>query len=149
MSLSAIITIVITLASAEIGGAAQPVPMFPGAGTAITIDEGIVLDLDEVGYAVLDTFDGEYSIENVLYFGNFGVRDIENPFTRVTFANITGAEVFGFDDMTVGSLAQAVNGGVGPSPTIKIPEPSSWLLLGTGVVGFVVVRRFGWSYPFR
>ena len=62
---------------------------------------------------------------SVLYFG---VIDTENPFTTVTFLNSGGqTDLFGFDDVTVGSLAQ-VN---------EAPEPGTLGLIATGLLGLM------------
>lgn len=65
----------------------------------------------------------------VLYFG---LIDTANPFTRITFGNTaSGTDFFGFDDMTVGSIAQVQ----------PIPEPATMFLLGTGLAGVAMKAR--------
>ena len=62
----------------------------------------------------------------------FGVVDVSNPFTKVTFGTTTGVDIFGFDDFTVGSPSQVV------------PEPSTLSLLSSALVmfgGLTVWRR--------
>lgn len=56
-----------------------------------------------------------------------------NEFDRVDFIGTDASDVFGFDDMTVGSLQQ-VN---------TVPEPSTYVLMasGLGMVGFFARRR--------
>ncbi|MET0382069.1 MAG: PEP-CTERM sorting domain-containing protein [Burkholderiaceae bacterium] len=68
---------------------------------------------------------------SVLYFGFYDTTD---TYTSISFNDSTTADVFGFDDFSIGSNKQVV-------PTI--PEPSSWLLmaLGLAAVGFVARRR--------
>lgn len=69
---------------------------------------------------------------SVLYYG---IIDKDNPFTSVTFGNTAaGVDYFGFDDMTIGSPTQVII----PPP---IPEPSTLLLLGSGLSG---LAYFGW-----
>jgi len=69
---------------------------------------------------------------SALYFGFY---DTTNTFTSITFNNGGGGgvDVFGFDDFTIGTLAQ-----VAPSST---PEPSSLILLGTGALGMIGAAR--------
>ena len=64
----------------------------------------------------------------------FGVIDTANPFTGVQFSTNTGADVFGFDDMTVGDVGQVQS---------AIPEPATWamLIMGFGLVGGALRRR--------
>ncbi len=76
---------------------------------------------------------------SVLYFG---VIDTENPFTSLTFGNTAvGFDSFGFDDMTIGSLAQVVTSPPSPPPVPEIPEPSTGLLMATGVAGLRMLQR--------
>lgn len=52
----------------------------------------------------------------------WGIIDKDSPFTTVFFSNTAaGSDVFGFDNMTIGSPAQIV------------PEPGSYALLGLGL----------------
>lgn len=76
---------------------------------------------------------------SVLYFG---VIDTENPFTSLTFGNTAvGFDSFGFDDMTIGSLAQVVTSPPPPQSVPEIPEPSTGLLMATGVAGLRMLQR--------
>jgi hypothetical protein len=60
----------------------------------------------------------------VIFYGRI---DASNPFDSVEFTSSSG-EVFAFDQMTIGSVAQVV-----PS---TVPEPISMTLLGTGLLGW-------------
>lgn len=63
----------------------------------------------------------------VLYFG---IINTANPFTEITFGNTnSGIDFFGFDDMTVGTVAQV---------TEPVPEP---MTLGLGLAGFAAALR--------
>ncbi|MDF1501439.1 PEP-CTERM sorting domain-containing protein [Roseisolibacter sp. H3M3-2] len=68
---------------------------------------------------------------NLLFFG---LIDAANPFTSVQFRSTGSGDVFGFDDMTIGTAGQV---------TSTVPEPSTYALLGTGlaVLGAVGRRR--------
>lgn len=62
----------------------------------------------------------------------FGIIDTANPFTTVSFFNSGAqADIFAFDDLTVGSLAQ-VN---------EMPEPGTLGLLATGLLGLLGYGR--------
>lgn len=71
---------------------------------------------------------------SALYFGFY---DMTNPFTSITFNNTGsgGVDVFGFDDFTIGTLAQI-------TPVTTTPEPSSFLLIGTGMSVLLSMRRY-------
>lgn len=66
---------------------------------------------------------------SVLFFG-IVAEDGDEEFTQASFLTSTGSgDVFGFDDMTVGSRAQVVS------------EPATLATLGLGVAGLTVFRR--------
>jgi hypothetical protein len=65
---------------------------------------------------------------SVLYFGFFDTGD---TYTSIAFTNNSSVDNFGFDNFSVGTLAQVV-------PT---PEPASLVMLGSAVAGLVMARR--------
>lgn len=68
---------------------------------------------------------------SVLYYG---LIDSDHAFTKVSFVNNgSGADVFGFDDLTIGNLEQV--------QLVPNPEPGSIALFTTGLIGLV---GYGW-----
>ena len=68
---------------------------------------------------------------SVIYLGVIE-NDPTLQFTSVSFGNIgSSVDNFGFDDMTIGSLEQVQ----------PVPEPSTILLVGTGLIGIIGFGR--------
>jgi len=70
---------------------------------------------------------------SALYFG-FYENDINMAFTSITFQNTLSSDWFGFDDMTIGTYGQVV-------PNNPVPEPSTILLMGLGLLGLMGFSR--------
>ena len=70
----------------------------------------------------------------------YGFIDFDNAFDEVIFGNSSGdADFFGFDDFTIGTLAQ-----VKPpedSGTSPVPEPSTIFLVSFGLIGLGALKR--------
>ena len=74
---------------------------------------------------------------NVIYFAFI---DYDNPFDRIEFNNTAiGADVFGFDDFTIGTLAQVKP--LEDSGTSPVPEPSTIFLVSFGLIGLGALKR--------
>lgn len=70
----------------------------------------------------------------------WGLIDTSNPFTYIFFGNTgSGTDYFGFDDMTIGTVAQVC--GQPGGPPCPTPEPASAALLGLGLAALMAVRR--------
>ena len=71
----------------------------------------------------------------------WGLIDSVNLFTSIQFGSTSsGADVFGFDDMTIGSVSQ-VCGQFGNPACPSVPESASIALMGLGLLGLVGLRR--------
>ena len=66
---------------------------------------------------------------SALYYGFY---DTAATYTAISFAG-AGADIFGFDDFSIGTRAQVV-------PT-AVPEPAGWAILGMGLLGMGMIRR--------
>ena len=115
-----------------------PVSAFGFYGTDVG-DFGGVLSLALAGASPTTlivpatTGSGGSTTGSVLYYGFY---DTTNSFTSITFNNSGsgGVDVFGFDDFTIGTLQQV-------TPVAVTPEPTSLLLLSTGIGAILSVRR--------
>lgn len=91
------------------------------------------------GLTLVDTWSPAHGFGNPSNEGNlnfFGYINTANPFNQIRFTSTGGGQdVWGFDDMTIGSVAQVV-----PDPSV-VPEPATMTLLATGLAGMVAARR--------
>ena len=62
-------------------------------------------------------------------------------FTKVAFLGTSSDDIFGFDDMTIGSIAQVNPPTPVPVPPTTVPEPSTVLLLSGGLAAVMVAAR--------
>jgi hypothetical protein len=69
---------------------------------------------------------------SLLYAGFIDTRG----FTAVQFRGTSDDDVFGFDDMTIGSLEQ-----INPDPQTVVPEPGTYALMAAGLAGLAVMSR--------
>jgi hypothetical protein len=91
------------------------------------------------GQITLDFLSGgstQYTVQNTIGANNgsllyWGIIDVLNPFTRITFGNTNTNDVFGFDDMTIGTIAQ-----VNP-----VPVPAALFMFAPALLGFFGLRR--------
>lgn len=113
----------------------NPIAAFGFYGTDIGDFNGQVTVTTTNGSSTIYVINHPTGQENYAFTALYwGVIDTVNPFTSITFANTgSGADYFGFDDFSIGSIEQ-----VQPHPT---PEPATMLLLGLGLVGLAGVRR--------
>ncbi|WP_259781547.1 PEP-CTERM sorting domain-containing protein [Aestuariispira ectoiniformans] len=111
----------------------SPVAAFGFYGTDIgDFDGQITLALEDItgtitNLVINNTINGPNA---ALLF--FGIIDVANPFVKVTFGNTSaGTDYFGFDDLTVGDVAQVK----------QVPAPSALGLLGLGLLGMGFAAR--------
>ena len=71
---------------------------------------------------------------SAIYFGVIATESSE-LFSSLIFDSTAGDDFFGFDDMTIGRLEQVKD------PGAPIPEPSTMILLGSGLVGLYGFRK--------
>lgn len=116
---------------------AAPVAAFGFYGTDIGDFNGQIT-LGLVGTTVPTTLTVPNTVNgpngSALYYG-FIAQNAGETFTSVTFGNTAaGTDVFGFDNLTVGSLSQVVP----PNGTTAVPEP--FTIIGTLIGGTAAVR---------
>lgn len=101
----------------------DPISAFGFYGTDIgDVSGDLVLTLSDGSTQTINLNTNGSSNGNLLYFGFI---DLTESYTRIDFTNTAGGDRFGFDDMTIGDLAQVVAG---------VPEPAELGLFGLGLL---------------
>lgn len=98
-----------------------------GGALSLTLTNGIVETID-IGNTLGS---GGSTDGSVLFFGVI----TETPFTQVSFSNSDTADIFAFDNMTIGDIGQVV------PDTPEVSEPASMALLSFGLLGIAFARR--------
>ena len=119
----------------------QPVAAFGFYGIDIG-DFGGQLTVELAGggsqnFIVPNTIGSDGNPDGSVHFWGVIARNSAETFTSALFNTTTGqGDVFAFDDMTIGSLDQ-----VNLNPPV-VPEPSTLLLLASGIAVFGIIRSF-------
>ncbi len=101
-------------------------------------DSTVTIDIPHATPRIPTLEEFRLGIEDRSLNGNvffFGYIDVEHPWTQAMI-NVRGVnDVYGLDDLTVGSIQQVL-----PTP---VPEPATLSLLGIGVLGLIATMRRG------
>lgn len=121
----------------------------PGNDNTITINNLVVRLYSSAGAQVFTSANlaAPITLTNTLTgLGNFGfIFGLSAPdaaaFQTALLANPTGSIGAGANISNASGGPETISVGVGPGVTSVVPEPSTWLLMASGLVGVMAIRR--------
>ncbi len=126
----------------------SPVLDYPGPGPLLsaTLDTPLVFAPGNVGQPIDRVLGGGLDVKDFEFTSKFGLTGTDWAFNLGFFVNL-----FAFDDEIIGEetitlpvtaiVGLGIIENLGGQPIAKVPEPSTWMLLGLGLVGLAGFGR--------
>ena len=126
----------------------SPVLDYPGPGPLLsaTLDTPLVFAPEDGGQTLNRVLGGGLDVKDFEFTSKFGLTGTDWAFNLEFFVNL-----FAFDDEIIGEetitlpvtaiVGLGIIENLGGQPIAKVPEPSTWMLLGLGLVGLAGFGR--------